>query len=178
MMNARLLTLGWILAGVGLPLAAGEHPVLLGGASLASPAAERVVLTPENAGDQGYWIRAGVGDADWGGGGDRTLEPPLKWVSFRMGLVRGGRLHPGAFAVGAKELGIIHAAALVLREGDEVILRAPLRMVIDPGNEIQLCAEFSVRREEAAKLVIEFEEQLQSGGRRLAVPLKAFLERH
>ena len=175
-MNAPLLSPATILVLLSSALSADDSPLWVVDASLSSISGERLLLTPENAQEQGYWIRAGVYESQWGGGGDRALPPGLRWVNFRLGLVQGGRLHAGPFGVGEKELQIIRATALVVRKGDEVILRAPLRMVVDLGNKIHLYAEFNAQPEFASKLAIEFEERLESGSRKYAVPLNAFLD--
>lgn len=96
-------------------------------------------------------------------------------VSFRLGLVHGGRLHPGPFGVGVKELQIIGNMWLVIREGDTVILRVPTKAEVDPGNHVHLHAQFNATAELLPKMEIEFEERLESGTRRIRVPLRSFM---
>ena len=119
--------------------------------------------------DQGYFVGCYRHAADRG-------EADLRLVSFRLGLVPGGRLHPGRFGVGAQDLQIIKNMSLVAREGDAVVLRTPANAEVDPGNHVHLIAQFHATADQLRKMEVEFEEHLDSGTRQIRVPLKSFLK--
>jgi hypothetical protein len=124
--------------------------------------------------DQGYWVSCGLRNRN----SDRRVDESDPGVFFfRLGLVHGGRLHPGPFGVGGQDLKIIGPMWLVIREGDDVILRVPMKTEVDPGNEVHLLVQFNAEAEIVSKLQIEFEERLQSESRRIRVPLSAFLSK-
>ena len=124
--------------------------------------------------DQGYWVSCGLRNRN----SDRRVDESDPGVFFfRLGLVHGGRLHPGPFGVGGQDLKIIGPMWLVIREGNAVILRVPMKPEFDPGNEVHLFVQFNAEAEIVSKLQIEFEERLQSGSRRIRVPLSAFLSK-
>jgi hypothetical protein len=157
-----------LLSGSSLPAEEPRPPAT----SLSMPD-ERLLLTPDNAKEQGYWIRAAVSDSRRD---DGASSPELRRVRLRLGIVHGGRLHPGQWTVGVKDLQIIKATTLVIQKGDEIVLRAPLRMVVDPGNEVHWYVEIDAHPEWTSNLAIEFEEHLESEVRRYAVPINAFVD--
>ena len=55
-----------------------------------------------------------------------------------------------------------------------MILRVPLKAEVDPGNEVHLRVHFNAEAELVRKLQIEFEERLETGTRRIRVPLSVF----
>ena len=150
--------------------------VILFGASAAATAEEVVVLAPNGSReghwktDQGYWVRT-----HYPGSLQKTDEADPGFLTVRLGLVHGGPLHPGPFAVGAKELEIISQMWLVIREGDAVTLRAKLEREIDLGNEIHYIALVNATAELVPKMEIEFEERRESRTRRFRVPVSAFI---
>jgi hypothetical protein len=105
----------------------------------------------------------------------KTDEVDPGFLTVRLGLVHGGPLHPGPFAVGAKELEIISQMWLVIREDDAVTLRAKLEREIDLGNEIHCIALVNATAELVPKMEIEFEERRESRTRRFRVPVSAFI---
>lgn len=121
--------------------------------------------------DQGYFVGCYHHPADRGAKGD---ERHLRVVSVRLGLVHGGRLHPGPFAVDSRHLDMIQNMSLVLREGDTVTLRVPVKAEVDPGNHVHLHLQFHASAEQLLKMEVEFEEHLDSGTRRMRIPLKQF----
>ena len=122
--------------------------------------------------DQGYFV--GCYHHRPNQGGEVEAADP-GFVSFRLGLVHGGRLHAGPFAVGAKELEIFGKMWLVIRDVDNVILRVPMKRDVDPGNHIHLLARFNATAELLPKMEIEFEERVESETRRIRVPLREFM---
>lgn len=120
--------------------------------------------------DQGYFVGCYHRPADRGAKGD---ERHLRLVGVRLGLVRGGRLDPGPFVV-ERHLEIIQNMSLVVREGDSVTLRVPVKAEVDPGNHVHLHLQFHATAEQLLKMEVEFEEHLKSGTRRIRVPLKQF----
>jgi hypothetical protein len=147
--------------------------------STAAASAEVFVLTPENAKESGYWVRCGVRDAKSNRGavqGAQPTEPPLVIVRFMP--LQGGTLREGSppwqTGVFENDLLAIESVTLVVRDGDKVLIRVPLRTVVDLGNYIHLLAEFSARREDLSKLQVAFEERRETGKRTMAIDLAAF----
>src|SRR5262245_32159619 len=124
--------------------------------------------------DQGYWVRCVLRNRN---SDPRVDESDPGVFIFRLGLVHGGRLRPGPFGVGGQHLKIIGPMWLVIREGDAVILRVPMKTEVDRGNEVHLLVQFNAEAEIVSKLQIEFEEWPESGSRRIRVPLSAFLSK-
>ncbi len=120
--------------------------------------------------DQGYFVGCYQHPADRGAKGD---ERHLRLVSVRLGLMHGGRLDPGPFVV-ARHLEIIQNMSLVVREGDSVTLRVPVKAEVDPGNHVHLHLQFHATAEQLLKMEMEFEEHLESGTRKMRIPLRMF----
>ena len=148
-------------------------------ATVLAAADDAVVLKPKEVSksegywitDQGYWVRCGLRKRN----SDPQIDESDPGVFFfRLGLVQGGRLHPGPFGVGGEDLKVIGSMWLVIREGDAVVLRVPLKTEFDPGNEVHMYAQFNAEPEIVSKSEIEFEERTDSGTRRIRVPLSAF----
>jgi hypothetical protein len=121
--------------------------------------------------DEGYFVGCHYGTAL-----EKVDDADPGFVSVRLGLVHGGRLHRGPFAVGAKDLQVIGPMWLVIREGDTVILRVPTTAEVDLGNHVHLLAKFNARADLVPKMEIEFEERHETGSRRIRVPLKSFMK--
>ena len=145
----------------------------------ASAAEELLFLTPENAADNGLWIRTGLWDKQQG---ESHLDQPTRTntaaspvVYFRLGLKHSGALHSGPFAVGYDDLQIIKNMKLVFRDSDAELLSVPLSAEVDPGNEIHLFAQFSANKKLLSKLQITFEATGESGRRTFIVPLNQYM---
>lgn len=145
---------------------------------IASGADRELTLTRENAKANGYWVRCvlrkNVVDHDV----TTRSKAPSEMVSviFRLGLVHAGRLHEGPFAVNQSDLHVIRSLTVVLRDGNKVICRIPLRTEIDAGNEIHLLAEFSARQDAIANMHVEFEERVKTKSRPVLLKLRSFIE--
>lgn len=122
--------------------------------------------------DQGYFVGC-YHHPPTRGAKDDERHPRL--VSFRLGLVHGGRLHPGPFGVDAQKLEIIENMSLVVREGDSAVLRVPVKAIVDPGNHVHWLVQFHATAEQLPKMEMEFDERLETGTRTIRVPLKSFL---
>jgi hypothetical protein len=149
-------------------------------ATLASAADDVLVLTPDNAKEHGYWVRCAVKDesADRRAnaeGQSRASEPVS--VVIRLGLLQGGRLHKGPFAVIREDLEIIRSISLVAHNEEGVLFSVPLRTEVDPGNYIHLLAEFSAQRETVSKMQVDFTEVGVSGPRKVSIDLGSFVDR-
>ena len=151
---------------------------ILFGASSATNADEVVVLAPNGRHEghwttkQGYWIGCGYGDSL-----DKTGKADPGCLAVRLGLVHGGPLHPGPFAVSGEDLEIIGRMWLVIREGDGVILRARLDRELDHGNEEHFIATVNATADLVPKMEIEFEERRKTGTQRFRIPVSTFIKR-
>jgi hypothetical protein len=56
-----------------------------------------------------------------------------------------------------------------------VVLRVPTKPEVDPGNHVHLRAQFNATSELLPRMEVEFEERLESGNRRIRIPLTAFM---
>ena len=152
--------------------------VILFSASVEATAEEVVVLAPNGSHQgywttkQGYWIGCGYGDSL-----DKTGKADPGCLAVRLGLVHGGPLHPGPFAVNGKDLEIISRMWLVIREGDAVILRARLDRELDHGNEEHYVAMVNATADLVPKMEIEFEERRNTETQRFRIPVSTFIKR-
>ena len=138
-----------------------------------------LLLTPKNAEELGYWVRCGLSGKTTGPS-DQPSQTELsrqELVYFRIGLVNGGRLHKGPFAVNPKDLQVIGAILLVFRDGDGVLRSEPLRTQVDPGNYIHLYAEFSAEKETLSRILVVFQEHGEVGIRTVLMDLAAFIDK-
>jgi hypothetical protein len=141
-------------------------------------AREVVVLQPNGSFQghwttkQGYWIAchypAALEKAD-------IADPGC--LALQLGLVHGGPLHPGPFAVSGEDLKIISQMWLVIRDGDRLSSRARLDRVVDHGNEENYIAIVNATDDLIPKMEIEFEERRKSGTQRYRIPLSAFIKK-
>src|SRR5262245_19498951 len=141
--------------------------------------AEVVVLTTDRAtATDGYW------NTDQGyfvstfypaGEGRLISDTDPAHVMFRIGYVPHGRLIPGETLPSSKDWEIIGPMWLVIRDGDQVLLRVPTKAEHDGSNYPSLVARFNAIPEMVPKMEIEFEQRLESGTRRMRVPFSTFM---
>ena len=161
-MNARLFVLGVVLFCELSSATADEAFVLTTDRTSATDGYWNT--------DQGYFVGCFYNVAS-----EKIAKSDPGLVTVRLGLVEGGRLHPGEFGVGAMDLRIIGQMWLVVRERNTVVLRVPTKPEVDPGNRVHLRAQFNATAELLPRMEVEFEERLKSGNRRIRIPLTAFM---
>jgi hypothetical protein len=133
-----------------------------------------VLLTPDNVAEYGFHLQCYVVDKPEKVA--RVLEAPLlRPKGPIVARVRFGLLQRGGFAVSVKDLEAIRGVCLVVRDGHAVQLSIPLRVKVDPGNEVHLYTHFSMTRDQLSKTQLVFDEHGKHN-RTFIVDLRAFIK--